>query len=74
MATQPVIAEMSDEQLEQHAFAVLARELGLAGYARFFRLFGSGRGDYTAERPTWQAGLTVESILDAMRNNQTPPK
>ena len=72
MAAQPIIADLSDEQLEQHAFAILARELGLAGYARFLRLFGSGDGDYTAQRHTWQAGLTVEGILEASRNNPAP--
>jgi hypothetical protein len=53
---------MTDEELEQHAFKVLSRELGLAGYARFLRLFGAGRGDYTAERHQWLAGVTIEDI------------
>ena len=58
-------ARMTDEELGRHAFQVLARELGLAGYARFLRLFGSGRGDYTAERQKWQAGLTVDDVSSA---------
>ena len=49
------IREMNDDQFLRFALEILSRELGLYGYARFLRLFGSGRGDYTAERHTWQA-------------------
>jgi hypothetical protein len=44
MATETLPAQMTDEELVLHAFSVLARELGLAGYARFLRLVSSGRG------------------------------
>jgi hypothetical protein len=62
MASSTLTAQMTDEQLERHAFKVLAKELGLGGLARFIRLNCSGRGDYTATRHTWQAGMTVEDI------------
>ena len=62
MATGIENATLSDEQLEQRAFQVLARELGLANYARFLRLFCSGKGDYTAERHQWLSGVTLEDI------------
>ena len=45
---------MTDEEFERHALAVLQRELGAAGLARFFRLHRSGSGDYTRERSDWQ--------------------
>jgi hypothetical protein len=66
-----VIAEMTDQQFQEHAFRVLSRELGLGGLARFIRLNLSGKGDYTAERHTWQDGVTTEQILadiQAQRN------
>lgn len=66
MAAQALTEQMTDEQFERHAFKVLAQELGLGGLARFIRLNRSGRGDYTAERHQWQAGLTVEDILREM--------
>ncbi len=56
------LQELTDDQFEQHAFAVLQRELGLDGLARFLRLYRSGPGDYTAERHTWLNGLTVDEI------------
>jgi hypothetical protein len=62
MAADTLTANMTDEELEHHAFQVLARELGLAAYARFLRLFCSGRGDYTADRHKWLSGITLEEI------------
>jgi hypothetical protein len=62
MASTAAIDKMTDEQFEQQAFAVIVREFGLGGLARFIRLHRSGPGDYTAERQQWQAGLTVSDI------------
>jgi hypothetical protein len=58
---------MSDEQFEQQAFAVIVREFGLGGLARFIRLHRSGPGDYTHERAQWIAGLTVENIASQLK-------
>ena len=41
------LEKMSDEDFERHALAILRRELGLDGLARFLRLYRSGSGDYT---------------------------
>jgi hypothetical protein len=41
---------------------LLARELGPGGYARYLALHRSGRGDYTADRHQWLAGVTIEDI------------
>jgi hypothetical protein len=62
MAEKVLTTKMTDEQLERHAFKVLAKELGLGGLARFIRLNCSGHGDYTANRHKWQAGMTVDDI------------
>ena len=39
------VGKMSDEDFERHALAILQRELGLDGLARFLRLYRSGSGD-----------------------------
>jgi hypothetical protein len=64
MAAQAAIAQMTDEQLEKHAFGVLSQELGLLGYARFLRLYGSNRGDYTTDRITWLDGIAVSDTMN----------
>ena len=71
MASSTLTTQMTDEQLERHAFKVLAKELGLGGLARFIRLNCSGRGDYTANRPAWQAGMTVEDIRRELERSGT---
>ena len=47
--------EMSDGEFQRHALAILQRELGAEGFARFLRLYRSGSGDYNQ-----RAGSTIE--------------
>jgi hypothetical protein len=61
---------MTDEQFERHALEVLGRELGADGLARFLRLNRSGPGDYTANRSAWQSDLTVDEILDSVKQRR----
>jgi hypothetical protein len=58
---------MTDEQFERHALEVLGRELGADGLARFLRLNRSGTRDYTTSRGAWQKDLTVDEILDSIK-------
>ena len=59
--------KMTDQQFERHAFDVLKRELGPDGLARFLRLHRSGSGDYTRDRMGWQKDLTVDQIVESIR-------
>lgn len=43
------LEKMSDEDFERHALAILQRELGLDGLARFLRLDRASTGDYTRD-------------------------
>ncbi len=56
------VQALSDEQFQDHALGILERELGLDGLARFLRVYRSGKGDYTADRHKWLAGITVADI------------
>ncbi len=71
MASQTLTVQMTDEQLERHAFKVLAKELGLGGLARFIRLNCSGRGNYTANRHTWQAEIFMDDIRRELERSKT---
>ena len=42
----------------------LVKALGPVGMARFLQQFGSGRGDYTAERHAILGNLTVDELVD----------
>lgn len=54
---------MTDDEFEIHALALLERELGLDGLARFLRLYRAGSGDYTRDRHRWLEGATVQDIM-----------
>jgi hypothetical protein len=68
MASPARIDQMTDEQFERQAFAVIVREFGLGGLARFIRLHRSGPGDYTRDRDQWLARLTVEDIASGLKH------
>lgn len=67
------LEKMSDEDFERHALAILQRELGLDGLARFLRLYRAGSGDYTRDRPRWLEGTTIDEIMAAVNRPGNPP-
>jgi len=66
------IEKMSDEDFERHALAILRRELGLDGLARFLRLYRSGTGDYTRDRHRWLEGATLQEIMAEVERRDKP--
>ena len=62
---------MTDEQFERQALELLRRELGLDGLARFLRLHRSGSGDYTKDRARRQKDLTMDQIMESIRQHRT---
>jgi hypothetical protein len=66
------IDRMTDEDFERHAFAILQRELGLDGLARFLRLNRAGSDDYTRDRHQWLGGATVDDIMAEVERRRDP--
>ncbi|MGO9897211.1 MAG: hypothetical protein ACLPX8_23720 [Bryobacteraceae bacterium] len=64
--------KMTDDAFERHAIAILQRELGLDGFARFLRVYRSGSGDYTRDRHRWLEGATIEEIMAEVERRDTP--
>ena len=56
--------KLTDEQFERHALDVLD------GLTRFLRLHRSGRSDYARERVDWQKDLTVDQIVESIRQRR----
>lgn len=65
------IDQLSNEQFERHALDILQRELGADGLARFLRLNRFGTGDYTRDRDEWQKDLTLDQILESIREHRS---
>jgi hypothetical protein len=70
------IEEMTDEQFEKHTLAILERELGPMGTARYLRTHGPGTTDYTRDRHLWLDHLTIDEILEEAKKveNQSSAK
>jgi len=66
------LEETSDEDFERHALAILQRELGLDGLARFLRIYRSGSGDYTRDRHSWLEGATIQEIMAEVERPHKP--
>jgi hypothetical protein len=67
------VEKMSDADLERHALAILHRELGLDGLARFLRVYRAGNSEYTRHRHRWLDGVTVEEIMAEVTRREQPP-
>lgn len=66
------IDRMTDEDFERHALAILQRELGLDGLARFLRLNRAAGGDYTRDRHEWLNGVTIDDIMAEVESRRPP--
>jgi len=62
--------EMTDQEFQRHALSILQRELGAEGFARFLRLYRSGRGDYTKERHQLLKDVSIEEIIEQIRSRE----
>jgi len=60
--------EMTDLEFQRHALAILQRELGAKGFARFLRLYRSGHGDYTSDRDRLLDGIKIDDIVEQVRS------
>ncbi len=63
-------AKMTDCEFQQYALAILRRELGTGGVARFLRTYRPGTGNYTHDRRRWQAEITVQKIVEDIKKRR----
>ena len=63
---------MNDEDFDGHILAILQRELGADGFARFLRVYRFGTSDYTRERHRWLQGATVQEIMAEVERRDKP--
>jgi len=60
--------------ITNQAIHVLAREIGTANTMRFLGQFSTGTGNYTEERAVLFDHLSLDDILDEIRDNQCDKK
>ena len=59
-------SSMSLYQIRMEGWKALTDRLGPAGAMRFMMQYDPGYGDYTKERHEIFAGLTIDTLLDAI--------
>jgi len=58
-------------EITQSAIRILVKELGVVDTIRFVNQFTPGYGDYTAERQDLLAGLSLDDIVSAIKQEGT---
>ena len=54
----------TDYEIQESAFKLLHKQLGITNLIRFMQQYDKGYGNYTTDRDEWQKGYTVDSLLD----------
>ena len=60
-------------EVTQQALAVLIKEIGVVNTVRFLNQCTMGYGDYTTERDTLFADLTLDALLAAVKQRPSQP-
>jgi hypothetical protein len=56
--------------IREDGIRVLIKELGATGTVNFLRQFESGSGNYTEERESILAGITIDEIATSIKNRK----
>lgn len=70
-----MIAETTNlHKIRRAGIEVLNRELGPVAMIRFFQQYEKGYGDYSTERHEWMDRITMEDIVEKVKNNRIAQK
>jgi len=60
----------TESEIQRLGIEALCKGIGVAGLIRFMQHFDKGSGNYVEDRQEWQKGYTVDTLLEAIKNNQ----
>ena len=66
--------QMTGEQIRLRGLAALRRELGRAGLVRFLQHFETGSGNYTRQRASLLANLSMKELRSRARRSKKTTK
>lgn len=58
------------DEINRLATEILFRELGVVDATRFFNQFTLGQGDYTKDRETWLADISLDQAVSEIRSER----
>ncbi len=61
------VTTMTPVQIQQTGMEILVREMGAVGLIRFLQQFDMGYGDYTADRHKWLDDLSLDDLLNRLK-------
>lgn len=65
-----VTSYKTDYEIQQTAFDVLHKQLGISNLIRFMQQYDKGYGNYTVDRDKWQKNYTVDSLFAEIEANK----
>jgi hypothetical protein len=66
-----IVNYKTDYEIQQTAFDVLHKQLGISNLIRFMQQYDKGYGNYTVDRDEWQNNYTVDSLFAEIEANKT---
>lgn len=66
-------SSMSLYEIRMEGWKALTERLGPAGAMRFMMQYDPGHGDYSKERQTLFADLTIDDLIDNIIRPESPP-
>ncbi|MBN1411665.1 MAG: hypothetical protein JW969_12530 [Spirochaetales bacterium] len=64
------VTKMTNEEIMEVGLAILEKELGPVGMARFIQQFDLGHGDYTKDRKNWLKETSVSEVVEKIRKRR----
>ena len=59
----------TDYEIQETAFELLNKKLGITNLIRFMQQYDKGYGNYTKDRDVWQKDYTIDSLFDEVESD-----
>lgn len=59
----------TDYEIQETAFEILNKQLGITNLIRFMQQYDKGYGNYTKDRDAWQKEYTIDSLFDEIESD-----
>ncbi len=66
-----VLNYKTDYEIQEAAFELLNKKLGITNLIRFMQQYDKGYGNYTIDRDAWQKDYTIDSLFDEIESENS---
>jgi hypothetical protein len=60
----------TENEIQQLGIEALYKGIGVVGLIRFMQQFDKGHGDYVKDRQDWQKDYTVDTLVEAIKEEK----